>query len=497
MLTRSVSIMKLLVWVPLMSWYAAVAADSPARLLRSLAATNGRRHPEALAVHNRRSLQGPNDPANLVGGKYKTMAVAEAIDTSRLIVSLPTATDAGHRHLAAVQGQVTALQLINADTDQVIVELEDTMVIALDAIPNMTTPFFNINATVSGNDIRLVRYGYNGNPSYRTEYTAPFAFCGNDKSNFYSCDQLGLRTHTVTVTPRNRNGKSGRSFSLTFTIVETDSVPPVLLNFRALTPTTVNVTSQEATVVFQVVGQDDASGLEGGIIGFDTGRPGGFQAFNYLYGDPPTSPFPFASIGPKNNDIRVFNVTMRIRKYIPAGTFPLFANVADFMINVGYNEADVLQARGLVSNITIINSIVDTTKPSILAFAATSPLTVNATVQRALVNFTVTVQDDLSGIDFGYLIAFSPETDTFVEFGKFGVGIPADPYGFSGFVNNGPELPAGVPHTFQVSLLFEPEVTPAGQYKLQLAIFDGARLFTLYNSTMLAALGLPSVISVV
>jgi hypothetical protein len=492
--------MKLLVWVPLMSSCAAVGADSPARLLRSIAATNGRHHPEAVAVPHRRSLQGPKeDPANLVGGKYMTMAgVPEAIDTSSKTVVLPTAmTDAGHRQLAAVQSQVTSLQLINAETDQVVVELEDTMVIALDAIPNMATPSFNINATVSATDTRLVRYGYNGNPSYRTENTAPFAFCGNDKSNFYSCDLLGFGTHAVTVTPRNRNGKSGRSVSVTFTIVDTDTVPPVLLNFRALTPTTVNVTSQDATIVLQIVGQDDASGLEGGIAGFDTGRPGGFQAFNYLFGDTPTSPFPLASIGTKNNDIRVFNVTMRIRKYIPAGTFPLFANVADFMINVGFNDAAVLQARGLVSNITIINSIVDTTKPSILAFAATSPLTVNATAKSALVNFTVTVQDDLSGIDFGYLIAFSPDTDTFVEFGKFGVGIPADPYGFSGFINNGPELLAGVPHAFQVSLLFEPEVTPAGQYKLQLAIFDGARLFTLYNSTRLAALGLPSVITVV
>jgi hypothetical protein len=71
--------------------------------------------------------------------------------------AVSNAASAQDRVLTTGQGQVTTLQLINAGTDEVIINLKDKMVVALDAVPNMTSPSFNINALVSGNDVRSVQ----------------------------------------------------------------------------------------------------------------------------------------------------------------------------------------------------------------------------------------------------------------------------------------------------------------------------------------------------
>jgi hypothetical protein len=493
--TRPVVIMKLLL-IPFLlgAFTVPVSASSTKRFIRSaVQAVDKSETPPNGHVSDRRQLKSPLGsgpfPYWLPHGESKPENVPAAVRPVGV-------TDAGEdRQLTEAQSQVTKLQLINADTDQVIVDLEDTMVIALDAIPGMTDPSFNILALVSGADIRSVRYGYNGNPSYRTETVAPYAFCGNDKSNYYSCDKLGVGTHTVTVTPRNRNGKSGRSVTVTFTIVESDVTPPKLLKLVALTPTTVNVTAKDAFIVLQATVQDDASGWDFDGYGVRRGM-GLLSDFYYLY-DPNSSPvIPRPSIGTQNNDIITHNITMRIRKFMAPGVFPLFYSVTDKMINTEFNDAAALKAKGFVYNITVINSIVDTTKPSILAFAATSPLTVDATTKSAVINFTVTVQDDLSGIDFGSIEAtFSNDTEYFssyIEFGKGGTNLPP-----GSLVNNDPELPAGVPHTFKVSLPIEKGSMPPGQYDLTVTVLDGVKNTTVFDATKLAALGYPSKITVV
>jgi hypothetical protein len=147
--------------------------------------------------------------------------VGDAHDQSSLPYSTPD-----HRKLASVQGQVTTFRLINADTDQPILDLKNNIMVNLGSIPNMTTPSFNIHALVNGTDIQSVRFGYNNITSFRTENVAPFAFCGNDKSNFFQCNNLGPGTHTVTATPRNSQGQSGRSATVKFTIVAATPMPP-------------------------------------------------------------------------------------------------------------------------------------------------------------------------------------------------------------------------------------------------------------------------------
>lgn len=117
-------------------------------------------------------------------------------------------------------GSITGLDLINADKDSKILTLTNGTTIVVKDIPGMTSPAFNINATFNG-AVRSAVYLYNSS-QYRTENVAPFAFCGNDRSNFYVCDKLGCGNHTVSVVPHasgSGQGATGPLFTVSFSIV--------------------------------------------------------------------------------------------------------------------------------------------------------------------------------------------------------------------------------------------------------------------------------------
>jgi hypothetical protein len=112
---------------------------------------------------------------------------------------------------------VTKLELINAKSDVKIMDLFDGQVVNMQDISALTIPDFNINASVSG-PVSSVKFGYNGNATFRTETSAAYAFCGNSGNNFFSCLELGYGTHKVTATPTS--GKQlGQTVSITFTII--------------------------------------------------------------------------------------------------------------------------------------------------------------------------------------------------------------------------------------------------------------------------------------
>jgi hypothetical protein len=403
-------------------------------------------------------------------------------------VSLSVASPQDHT-LTDVQGQVTTLQLINADTDKVIINLKDKMVIALDAVPDMTSPSFNINALVSGNDVRSVRYGYNGNPSYRTETTAPYAFCGNNKTDFFSCDKLGVGNHSVTVTPRNRKGQAGTSVTVTFTVVETDETKPILVSFKALSPTTVNVTNGvSVNITMEVTFFDESSGFSSGLLAYPDTFPF-YDDFPFTFGDVfDFTPTPSLTA----SGIVKFVVTMRIRPFQRPGTYPLSVEAYDNMFNgVFYNEKR-LASLGFPSNITIINSVVDNTLPTVLNFTALTPLKVNTSnVSYPFVDFEVVVKDDLSGVDYGWVRARNVKFPFvwFPCYGEFGK-VPS----FNTF--NHDIFPAGVPVKFRVRLECD-TFLPPDDYFVQLYVGDGVRNFLGLNSTDLSKLGFPSIVTLV
>jgi hypothetical protein len=72
----------------------------------------------------------------------------------------------------------------------------------------------------------------------------------------------------VTVTPRNRKGQAGTSVTVTFTVVKTDATEPVVVSFKALSPTTVNVTKGPVNITFELKVFDESSGFNSGLIAY-------------------------------------------------------------------------------------------------------------------------------------------------------------------------------------------------------------------------------------
>ena len=112
---------------------------------------------------------------------------------------------------------VTRLELINAKTDKKISDLFFGQYVNVSSIVGLTGPEFNINAVVDGS-VDFVRFGYNSNLRYKSEGSAPYAFCGNTgRRNFLNCTVLGYGTHFVTAQAIT-NRTPGPLVQVTFTI---------------------------------------------------------------------------------------------------------------------------------------------------------------------------------------------------------------------------------------------------------------------------------------
>ena len=112
---------------------------------------------------------------------------------------------------------VTRLELINAKTDKKISDLFYGQYVNVSSISGLTGPEFNINAVVNG-PVDFVRFGYNNNLRYKSEGSAPYAFCGNmGARNFFNCTVLGYGTHFVTAQAIT-NSTAGPLVRVTFTI---------------------------------------------------------------------------------------------------------------------------------------------------------------------------------------------------------------------------------------------------------------------------------------
>ncbi len=100
---------------------------------------------------------------------------------------------------------VTRFVLINADTDQPIMELKDGMTLSLSQLP---TRHLNIRADTSPSVVGSVRFGLNSNPNYRLERNAPYALAG-DLSGDYRSWTPASGTYQVTATPYTSSDGSG------------------------------------------------------------------------------------------------------------------------------------------------------------------------------------------------------------------------------------------------------------------------------------------------
>jgi Malectin domain/Putative Ig domain/Secretion system C-terminal sorting domain len=118
--------------------------------------------------------------------------------------------------------QVTSLVLLNSVNDTDIITLYDGLALTSSTLPS----FMNIKASVGPTAVGSVRFGWQGNASYRTENVAPYAL-GGDNNGDYNNMALGEGTYSITATPypnTNASGAPGTPLSLTFSIVKSGGI---------------------------------------------------------------------------------------------------------------------------------------------------------------------------------------------------------------------------------------------------------------------------------
>ena len=160
---------------------------------------------------------------------------------------------------------ITSFTLVNAETDEDILQLEDGMEIT---ISNLPTTFLNIRANAS-EDTQSVRLQLSGALSeVRTENVVPYALFGDVAPDYFGRD-LGVGNYTLSATAFSepgRRGLSGRSFTIDFNINEeivtvASAIPSydVSLYPNAAT-TTVNLTVSDVTTELRKIQIYDLQG---------------------------------------------------------------------------------------------------------------------------------------------------------------------------------------------------------------------------------------------
>ena len=135
----------------------------------------------------------------------------------------------------AYNGQITSLQLINANSSNDIgnaVPLFNGAQISLSSF-GLSQPNFSINAVAAGDTIGSVQLNLNNGQVLRSESMPLYALCGNNGNDFTTCPKLGLGNHTITATAYSGAGSTGdKGGSLTITFAIVSGPPP------PMTPTT-------------------------------------------------------------------------------------------------------------------------------------------------------------------------------------------------------------------------------------------------------------------
>jgi hypothetical protein len=105
---------------------------------------------------------------------------------------------------------ITGLTLINAATGQPqVIPGSSSAVLTNGVTINLAAlPTRSLNIRADAVSAASVRFGYDGNPSFRVESAAPFALAG-DTNNIYNSWTPTVGNHTVVVTPYSGTGAAG------------------------------------------------------------------------------------------------------------------------------------------------------------------------------------------------------------------------------------------------------------------------------------------------
>jgi hypothetical protein len=127
-----------------------------------------------------------------------------------------------------------------------------------------------------------------------------------------------------------------------------DTEPPKLLNFKAITPTKMDLSSGPTSVTFQVVVQDDIAGFEFGEV--SAVQPSANPKFLRC---PGRSTQFGRNLPPNGGKPLTFNVTVDLDG-CEANTYVLGITLVDTVRNRDYIDNNKLATRGFVANVTLV-----------------------------------------------------------------------------------------------------------------------------------------------
>jgi hypothetical protein len=169
-----------------------------------------------------------------------------------------------------------------------------------------------------------------------------------------------------------------------------DRSPPKVLEFTALSSTTIDVSKGPASVTFKVVAQDLQFGVKYvDIFAFSGDRR--LEALGWL--DIPV-------VGQHE-----FTIVLEFPAFSNPANYSLQLDVADADFNVDKINATRLAGLGFPSVVSVVNANVDVTPPKLLNFKVTFGSTTINAAEGGSVALTMDVLDDLSGVWFVKIIA--------------------------------------------------------------------------------------------
>lgn len=267
-----------------------------------------------------------------------------------------------------------------------------------------------------------------------------------------------------------------------------DLQPPNLLSIT-FSPTTIDVSAADVDVTVTLQISDDVSGVDlsgptANSLNVAIGPTSSPSVRQYIVG----RDFRLVSGNALNG---TWKAVKTIPRYSPAGPWQLVSvGLFDFANNQLYRTAAQLAAAGISPVLTVESSPTDVTPPTLSAIGF-SPTLINTSPGAQTVGITVSVSDDLSGVDLGpttatgsflYVQLRSPSGNQFTYVDPF-----VAPTTLGGTPLNG---------TWQMSATW-PQYSEQGTWKLQLlTLKDRARNQVTYTPAMLEAMGLPDSIVV-
>lgn len=143
---------------------------------------------------------------------------------------------------------VASFSLIDADSDAVIANFDPLSQGAIINIANLQGTNFNIRANTSPSVVGSVRFGFDGNSSYRLENGAPYALAGDNGSGDYYPMIFSIGYHTISATPYSAAGGAGVAGEpLTITFLVVNNIPATPTTAASATATRTATASATAT----------------------------------------------------------------------------------------------------------------------------------------------------------------------------------------------------------------------------------------------------------